>query len=108
MADHACFQHIIDGERLLLPRHRIELRPLARRDRDLTSGPARLCQALGIDGAFDGADVVRGDRGVRLLDDGAPADVEPATSTRIGLSAGADLPWRWYLPGDPYVSARPR
>ena len=66
----------------------------------LPGGPPRI--------AFDGADVVRGDRGVRLLDDGAPADVEPATSTRIGLSAGADLPWRWYLPGDPYVSARPR
>ena len=85
-----------------------EARPRARRDRDLTSGPAKLCQAFGIDGSFDGADVVRGDRGVRLVDDGAAPPVAPASSTRIGLSAGADLPWRWYVPGDPCVSGRPR
>lgn len=83
-------------------------RPKARRDRDLTSGPARLCQALGIDGTFDGADLVRADRGVTLATDGEPLPSEPATSTRIGLSQGADLPWRWYLPGHPDVSGRPR
>jgi DNA-3-methyladenine glycosylase len=83
-------------------------RPRARRDRDLTSGPARLCQALGIDGTHDGADLVRADRSVTLATDGAPLPVAPATSTRIGLSAGADLPWRWYLPGQPDVSGRPR
>ena len=34
MADHARLQHVLDGERLLLPGGRIELRPLPRRDRD--------------------------------------------------------------------------
>jgi DNA-3-methyladenine glycosylase len=85
-----------------------EARPRARRDRDLTAGPARLCQAFGIDGSFDGADVVRGDRGVRLVDDGGAVGVAPAVSTRIGLSAGSELAWRWYVPGDPHVSGRPR
>jgi DNA-3-methyladenine glycosylase len=79
-------------------------RPSARRDRDLCSGPAKLCQALGIDKAHDGADVVRGDRGVVLLDDGTPPPREPVRTTRIGLSAGADLPWRLFVPGDPNVS----
>ena len=83
-------------------------RPAARRDRDLTSGPARLCQALGLDGTFDGADLVRADRGVTMATDGEPLPVAPATSPRIGLSQGADLPWRWYLPGQPDVSSRPR
>ncbi len=83
-------------------------RPKARRDRDLTSGPARLCQALGLDGTFDGADLVTADRGVTMATDGEPLPVAPATSTRIGLSQGADLPWRWYLPGQPDVSATPR
>ncbi len=83
-------------------------RPKARRDRDLTSGPARLTQALGLDGSFGGADLVTADHGVWLADDGHRADVEPDQSTRIGLSSGADLPWRWYRSGDPYVSGRPR
>ena len=30
----------------------------------------------------------------------------PGVSTRIGLSAGAEHPWRWYVPDDPNVSSR--
>lgn len=85
-----------------------EARPRVRRDRDLTSGPARLTQALGLDGTFGGADLVTADRGVWLADDGQGAGPEPTTSARIGLSAGFDLPWRWYRAGDPHVSGRPR
>ena len=48
------------------------VRPRARRDRDLCSGPAKLCQALGLGHAFDGADLVTGDRGVVVCDDGTP------------------------------------
>jgi len=79
-------------------------RPAARTDRDLCSGPARLCQALGIDRAHDGADLVTGDEGVTLVDDGIPPPIEPGVTTRVGLSAGADLPWRWFVPGDANVS----
>jgi DNA-3-methyladenine glycosylase len=81
-------------------------RPAARADRDLTNGPAKLCQALGIAKAFDGADLVIGDRGVTIADDGTPPPARPGQSTRIGLSAGAEHPWRWYVPGDPYLSRR--
>src|SRR5438105_3815654 len=42
------------------------VRPAARRDVDLCSGPGKLCQALGIDRSFDGADVVSGDCGVTI------------------------------------------
>jgi len=81
-------------------------RPKARSDRDLCSGPARLTQALGLDGAFDGCDLVGG--AVRLLDDGTPPPPAPGNSRRIGLSAGRgdEHPWRWYVPGDPNVSRR--
>jgi DNA-3-methyladenine glycosylase len=83
-------------------------RPTARRGRDLCSGPAKLCQALGIDGRHDGLDLVNAERGVELRDDGAV--FSPARSQRIGLSSGKGegLPWRFYVPGDPNVSGSPR
>ena len=80
--------------------------PVARRDRDLCSGPAKLTQALGIDGAFDGADLVTGDRGVTIVDDGQPPPPDPAVTTRIGLTNGADLPWRFHVEGTPDISRR--
>jgi len=79
-------------------------RPAARRDRDLCRGPARLCQAFGIDRAHDGADLVTADRGITIVDDGTPPPDDPAVGVRIGLSAGADLPWRWWVAGDPHCS----
>jgi len=82
------------------------LRPKARTDADLCAGPARLCQAFGIDRAMDGADVVTGDRGVIILDDGTPPPDPPGVSTRVGLSAGGALPWRFYVPGAMGLSRR--
>ena len=73
--------------------------PAARLDRDLCSGPGKLCQALGIDRTFDGADLVTGDRGVEVVDDGTPAPAVPGVSGRIGLSVARDVPWRFYVPG---------
>ena len=73
----------------------------ARHDRDLCSGPAKLCQALDITGDDDGSDLVTGSGGIHIADDGTPPPEEPPQSRRIGLSAGADLPWRWVVPGRP-------
>ena len=78
-------------------------RPAARRDTDLCSGPAKLCQAMGIDGALDGLDLITGS-GVRVLDDGTPVPAESVQTARIGLSKGAELPWRWHVAADPNVS----
>jgi DNA-3-methyladenine glycosylase len=73
-----------------------------RRERDLARGPARLCQALGIDRALDGADV---------CGPGSPLRVRPGTPSgpistgpRVGVSGGARRPWRFWLTGDPAVS----
>ena len=78
--------------------------PAARRDRDLCSGPAKLTQALGIDGAVDGADLITADQGVTIVDDGTPPPQAPAVTTRIGLTNGADLPWRFHVPAVADVS----
>jgi DNA-3-methyladenine glycosylase len=75
-----------------------------RSDRDLMSGPARLCQAMGIDGAYDGVDLVEGGSGIVLLDDGVAAPLRPETSGRVGIRLAAELQWRWWVPGDANVS----
>jgi DNA-3-methyladenine glycosylase len=79
-------------------------RPAAVHDRDLCSGPARLTQALGITGTFDGVDLTRGP--LRIVDDHVPPPSNPGVSTRVGLAAGRgdEHPWRWFVAGDPNVS----
>jgi DNA-3-methyladenine glycosylase len=83
-------------------------REKARRERDLCSGPGRLTQALGLNKAHDGADLVAGS--VRIFDDGCPPPADPGISVRIGLSPGKgdESPWRFYVRGEPNVSASPR
>ncbi|HEX3393073.1 MAG TPA: DNA-3-methyladenine glycosylase [Acidimicrobiales bacterium] len=78
--------------------------PGLRRDADLCRGPARLCKAFGIDRSFDGADLVSGDLGVTVVDDGMPPPAAPGIGVRVGLTAGADLPWRFTVPGAPGLS----
>ena len=82
------------------------LRPKARTDRELCAGPGRLCQALGLDRTFDGADLVTGDGGVTVVDDGTPPPAAPAVSVRVGLTTGVELPWRFYVPGAVGLSRR--
>lgn len=72
--------------------------------RDLARGPARLCEALGIDRALDGWDLTRG----RLLWIARGPDAGPAprivASARIGISAARELQWRFFLADTPFVS----
>ena len=77
--------------------------------RDLARGPARLCQALAIDRTQNGLDVCSADGELRLrpADPGLRADgaIEVAVGPRVGVSAAADVPWRFWVAGDPTVSA---
>ena len=81
-------------------------RPRAVRDRDLASGPARLTQAMGITGEFDGIDLVRNERGLRIVSDGTPPPVHAVAGPRIGISRGIEHPWRWHVPAHPHVSRK--
>jgi DNA-3-methyladenine glycosylase len=75
-----------------------------RRPVDLANGPAKLCQAFGIDRALDGADLVTGDRGLTIVDDGVRPPRRPGTSSRVGITAGREHRWRYWVPADPSVS----
>jgi DNA-3-methyladenine glycosylase len=77
-------------------------------DTELLAGPARLCEALGIVGADDGADLVTGDRGIVVATDGTPPPKRPGRSGRVGIRQAAELPWRFFVEGSPSVSRAPR
>ena len=87
--------------------------------RDLARGPARLCQALAVDRALDGADVVATGSPLRVRAGAgnparsavlAPGDDPPetprriVTGPRVGVSSAAEIPWRFWYEGDPTVS----
>ncbi len=95
--------------RAIEPEEGIEVMRQRRRgrpDRELTNGPARLCQALAIDGSLNGVDLCDG----RLLFvEAAPSvpDAQVARGPRVGVRGdrrALTAPWRFWVRGNPYVS----
>jgi len=86
-------------------------RPAARRDTDLCSGPAKLCQALDIDLALDGHDMVKGPSlFIERVRKSAMSISRITLGSRVGVSYAdewADKPLRFYINNNPHVS-RPR
>lgn len=72
------------------------LRPKARRDEDLLSGPGKLATAFGITGADTGTPMFSSD-GLRFESGGRPARV--LTGPRIGIRVGLEHLWR-FVDGD--------
>ncbi|HEX3964630.1 MAG TPA: DNA-3-methyladenine glycosylase [Trebonia sp.] len=78
--------------------------PPARPARDLARGPARLCRALDIDRSLDGVDVCDSASPVRLRAGSGAAGGTVRSGPRVGISRAAEIPWRFWLDGDPTVS----
>lgn len=68
----------------------------------LTNGPAKLCQAMGIDMSMSGHDL-RMDP-FRLIVGETVDDLEVVRTTRIGISQAKDELRRFYIKGNEYVS----
>lgn len=82
------------------------LRRPVKRPTELTSGPARLCQALAIERSMSGEHTQHSSR--IWVETAAPIpDSEVVTTTRIGISKATELPWRFYLAGSTFVSKGP-
>lgn len=104
---------VIEGESLArhrrMPRHPQEGPSAATPARDLARGPARLCQALAINRTQNGQDLCSTASELRLrpADTSVRPDPDHAIEAgpRVGVSAAADVPWRFWLAGDPTVSA---
>ena len=98
--------------RAVEPEEGIELmrarRPVSK-ERELTSGPGKLCRALGLDLTFDGEDLTEGSR-AWLEETGVEFEPgEIASGPRIGVAYAAEdalKPWRFWVAGNEYVSRK--
>jgi DNA-3-methyladenine glycosylase len=108
---HWCLNLVCEAEgtaaavlvRALHPVHGLDEMRTRRGAKDLRllcSGPGKLCQALAVNGGHDGLPLDRPP--FELFARRTPADV--VAGPRVGISAAADLPWRYGLAGSPFVS----
>lgn len=74
-------------------------------DRQIASGPGKLTQAFALQKDDDGRSVLRG--AVRLRRPAAgEAPLRVTRTRRIGLTQGAELPYRFLAVGNPWVSRK--
>ncbi|HYF39787.1 MAG TPA: DNA-3-methyladenine glycosylase [Gemmatimonadales bacterium] len=73
-------------------------------DRELCSGPGKLCQALGIDRSLDGTHMNRSPVLVRPAEGGELHQV--AATPRIGITKAVDWPLRFHIIGSPWLSRK--
>lgn len=69
---------------------------------ETTNGPAKACQALAIDKQWGGHDLRQPP--FRLVIRPALEQTRIIQTTRVGITQAADVPWRFYIRDNPYVS----
>jgi DNA-3-methyladenine glycosylase len=96
---------VVVGEELARSRRGFDA---VRSPRDLARGPARLCQAMAVNRSQDGEDLLDPSSKLRLRaavgDERAAEPGAIEAGPRVGVSQAADIPWRFWLAGDPTVS----
>jgi DNA-3-methyladenine glycosylase len=75
-------------------------------DRDLTNGPGKLCEALGITGALNGLPLATSP--IEILRGEPVPDPRVQVTSRIGITKSAEWPLRWLVRDNPYVSNTPK
>lgn len=70
---------------------------------ELTNGPAKLCLAFDIDKKLYGRDLTT-DKEIFISKPEKNTDFETVTTKRIGLSKGGDLPYRFFIKNNPFVT----
>ena len=71
---------------------------------NLTSGPGKICQAFGLDRSYTGTDLTKNK--IFLLDMPKVKKSKIGISKRIGISKSVDLPWRFFIKDNPFLSRK--
>lgn len=69
---------------------------------NLLNGPAKICQAFGLDKQNNGTDLLGKD--IYILDRPKLKETEIIRGKRIGITRSVDLPWRFFIDNNPFVS----
>jgi DNA-3-methyladenine glycosylase len=72
---------------------------------NLCSGPAKICQAFGIDRSHHGVSLFSS-RSPIFIKEGEKRKEELIWTSRIGIREGKERLWRAYLKGSPFISAK--
>jgi len=71
---------------------------------NLTSGPGKVCSAFSINKNHSGIDLT-GDK-IYLVKSKLKKHEQIGVSRRIGITRSVDLPWRFFIKGNPYLSKK--
>ena len=72
--------------------------------KNLTNGPAKICRAFGIARKENGTDLTGNE--IFILDSPKLNKNKIAASTRIGIKKSVDLPWRYYIKNNSFLSRK--
>lgn len=112
---HYCFNVVTGPEgageavliRALEPLEGVEIMKRNRHREDilqLSNGPAKLVQALGISKNQNGIDLHKGE--LRIEGAGTISDSQTTQTTRIGIKQDIHRLWRFYIKDSPFISRR--
>ena len=82
------------------------LETTARAEKRLGAGPGRLSKSLMVDRTFDNADLTDAESPLFIVEGKEVPEEDIFTTTRIGITKGADLPWRFYVRSSGFISKR--
>ena len=92
---------VLDGEEVARERRKWTGAPS-----ELARGPGRLAVALAVDGRINGSSMVDGSGPLLLSPPSSPVPPSAIRSgPRVGVASAAEVPWRFWLAGEPSVSA---
>lgn len=109
-----CFNVVTDLEgvpsAVLIRALQLEDVPAGENLQKFAAGPGKLCKAMQIDRSLNGSPLQPGlalwleHRSAEFVNKLATKEIEFVQTTRIGISKGVELPWRWYIKNCPAVS----
>jgi DNA-3-methyladenine glycosylase len=71
---------------------------------NLCNGPAKICQAFGINRSSNGINLQSDE--IFIVDSPEIKRTKIISTTRIGIKKSIDLPWRYYVKDNPFVSKK--